>query len=121
MRYHADLPRGFTKTKLRHMRKRYHLDDEIQIHHVIPKAMKQNEVLQTFNYDIEAPYNLIFLPNLHGSRTLSTSRLTHQNGHPAYNNYVHDALSNCESHSEFVLLLIILHKGIRGKYQIPWL
>ena len=53
---------GFTKSKFKSYRKRYKLNNLVEIHHLIPKQHKNHPVILNCNYNIEDIYNFQFLP-----------------------------------------------------------
>jgi len=112
-RYHASLPRGFCKGRLRARRAQLGLRGRVDIHHIVPREFKGHPVLRRELYDVEAGYNLILLP-VHDSSGVRTRRPVHTNGHGAYNEFVHSQLSTCADTASLVALLWVLHSLCRG-------
>ena len=113
-RYHIDVPRGYAKSQLRHARRKWQLENKVQIHHVIPRTMKRSNMLRRFDYDIEAPYNLILLPTSFGASEINTTRLIHENGHPSYNEYISNSLINIDNRMDFCAPVDVSAQRIEG-------
>lgn len=96
---------------------RFNLHEKVQIHHIIPLEWKKHSSLLKHEYDIDAGYNLIFMPSKIGEKTINTVRRVHDGGHPKYNLYTKDLLDNEEDPFQ-------INKNIRKKIlnnqEIPW-
>ena len=97
----------------------------VQIHHVIPKSLKDHETLVKYNYDIESFENLVFMPSSEGHAFLglSKNRLIHDGPHKMYTQYVKSTLdlisSSCDLERLINSLRVILHSE-DGHSSIPW-
>ena len=112
-RYHPSVPRGFAKGHLRHTRERLGLSELVEIHHVVPREFRKHPAVCRFEYDVEAGYNTIFMPTFAG-RNLSTKRFIHSNGHSHYNRYAGEHLNRAVTWSQFLWVLVALHRYCRG-------
>lgn len=54
---------------------RFNLQEKVQIHHIIPLQWKSHANLILNEYDIDAGYNLIFMPSKFGGKTINTTRV----------------------------------------------
>ena len=115
-RYNQANPRGFSKARIRNIRRRYNLTGCIEIHHVIPREFSEHCILKKYGYLVEADYNTIPMPSFYtGGR-----RPAHNGGHVGYNSWVCVELDKCTSFTLFVLLITLLHRGSRGRVPVPW-
>ena len=73
-------------------------------------------------FDVEANYNMIFLPTHAGCRILNlrTERPIHDGGHMQYNIFVDQNLNECHTFTQFLIFITLLFKGLRGFKSIPW-
>ena len=122
MKFHHKTNHGFSKYKLRQKRKDYNLTGLLQIHHIVPKHLKNHNTLRKYNYNVEADYNLIFLPT---DKSIHTMRLResiplHSGGHDQYNIFSSSCLDSCESFATFIHILLILDAICKGKIIGPW-
>ena len=122
MRFHPVLPHGFSKSALRTRRSRHKWDGLVQIHHLVPRSLRDHPTLALFEYDVHAEYNLILMPTREGRDKLElrSRRPAHDGGHMSYNHFVAGGLDSCRTSVDFVLLLMLLHRGCRGLVSIPW-
>jgi len=120
MRFHPQLPHGFSKSSLRARRSRLGWDGLVQIHHVVPRSLRDHPTLARFDYDVHADYNLVLMPTREGRDALRSRRPAHDGGHMMYNHFVAGGLDSCCTPIDFVLLLMLLHRGCRGLVSIPW-
>ena len=97
---------------------RFNLQEQVQIHHIIPLEWKKHSSLLNHNYDIDAGYNLIFMPSKKGKKSINTVRRIHDGGHPKYNKYIQELLDNKEN--PFKINKIIRKKIINNE-EFPWL
>jgi hypothetical protein len=110
----------------RSLRTRFGLCGLIQIHHIIPKQWTTHPTVVASEYNIDAPYNLMFLPTderAHDTMFLSSDRLFHSGGHPRYNLHVKRPLDDLEGdyHDAVRHLARDLRRGIRhNPRSIPW-
>ena len=102
------------------MSQRKHLQEKVQIHHVIPRQFKSHPTLLMNQFDVEDGYNLIFLPV--GEEVLNTRRPVHFGGHPAYNEFCRLHLNDCHSQNDIYFLMIMLITFLKGKStcNLPW-
>jgi hypothetical protein len=112
--YHALLPRGFCKKRLRKARRRFDLAADI--HHVVPREFARHPVVRRYGYDVESGYNLVLLP----TRAYDGARPVHRGGHRQYNDMVRAHLDLCTTRTLFVFFLCLLHAGCRGRIRLPW-
>lgn len=111
------------KRHMRDTRRRYSLQDCIQIHHVIPKQHARHQTLAKFDFDIDGRYNLMFVPTRAGMQTMNlrTQRFIHDGGHMAYNRYVNTSLLDVTNEEELYELIRSLSQRIRhGDASLPW-
>lgn len=117
---------GFTKHKFKYYRKRFNLNNLVEIHHIIPRQHKNHPVIINTKYNIEDGYNLMFLPNEKGKIKLNLhpNRPIHQYGHYKYNLFIKEYLdflhkSNDYSNIDIINLNLYLRKNLRS-LKIPW-
>ena len=117
---------GFSKHKFKQYRKRFNLNNLVEIHHIIPRQHKNHPVIINTKYNIEDGYNLMFLPNENGKNKLNLheNRAVHQYGHYKYNLFIKEHLdylykSNNYSNIDIINLNIYLKKNLRN-LKIPW-
>tara|TARA_B100001741_G_scaffold264904_1_gene230117 strand:+ start:51 stop:407 length:357 start_codon:yes stop_codon:yes gene_type:complete len=109
----TNLFRGhFVKT-----RDKFNLQELVQIHHIIPREWKNHKNIKNYNYNINAGYNLIFMPNKYGITKLNTKRKIHDGGHPDYNLYVLSKLNQIEDPFQ---LSKELRFNLTNNVDIPW-
>lgn len=89
---------GIPKRKFTQIKRRYNLQDLVEIHHIIPKQFKNHPVLVDF--DIDDGCNLMLLPNTKGKVVLNTSRLNHRVGHVEYNRRIGEELDRIHFDSQ---------------------
>ena len=119
-RYTQGAPLGFSKAHLRHTRRRIGLTDLVEIHHVVPRELRDHPTVCAHGYDIEGDYNTLFVPSQRGGR-LGERRPIHTGGHMAYNAYVRTGLDEVTSPDSFVALLWVLFLASRGRRRdVPW-
>ena len=109
----------------RSLRTRLGLCGLIQIHHIIPKQWATHPKIVASEYNIDASYNLMFMPTderTRGILYLRRDRLFHSGGHPCYNLHVKRLLDDIDGDYESVLCLARdLRRSIRHKPRsIPW-
>lgn len=96
---------------------RFNLHEKVQIHHIIPLEWKKHSSLLEHEYDIDAGYNLIFMPSKMGKNSINTVRRVHDGGHPKYNLHIKELLDKNEDPFQ-------INKNIRKKIlnnqEIPW-
>lgn len=118
MRYDVRLPHGFSKQKLRDVRKYKEWKNLVEIHHVVPKEFKYHPTILKYKYDVEQPYNLILVPANHVSShflRLRSERPHHREIHnEGYNTFTRFKLDSCDNFDFFVVLIYILHRWSRG-------
>lgn len=112
-RYHTSVPRGFAISHIQRTRERLGLTELVQVHHVVPLELHNHSVLRRFEYDVDSDYNAILMPTLAG-RELSMKRFVPKIDHP-YQSYVTAQLREDLSFSEFLFLLVSLHRYCRGR------
>lgn len=117
---------GFTKNKFKNYKKRFSLNNLVEIHHIIPRQHKNHPVLLNTKYNLEDGYNLMFLPTEKGKFKLKLylRRPIHQNGHYKYNIFIKDYLdylyiNNNYSQIDIINLNRYLRKNLRS-LNIPW-
>lgn len=117
---------GFTKSRFKSYKKRFKLNSQIEIHHIIPREHKYHPVILNCNYNIEDGYNFQFLPTKLGELKLNlhTNRPIHINAHYQYNLFIYNYLnelynSNNYSKNDLIKLNIFLRKNMRD-IHIPW-
>lgn len=117
---------GLTKSKFKYYRKRYKLNNLVEIHHLIPRQHKNHPVILNCKYNIEDGYNFQFLPTKLGSSKLNlhNKRPIHEKGHYKYNLFIKDYLdylylSDNYSYQDLIELNKFLRKNMRD-IQIPW-
>lgn len=122
MRFASCPHHGFAKQGLRERRTALGWKGLAQIHHVVPRCLGDHHVVRGAGYDVEAAYNLILLPTREGTEglRLRAHRPVHDGGHMAYNAFCLEGLQSCANTVDFLLLLIVLHRGSRGWIQVPW-
>tara|TARA_B100000035_G_scaffold315414_1_gene335937 strand:+ start:7228 stop:7581 length:354 start_codon:yes stop_codon:yes gene_type:complete len=98
-------------------KKRFNLIEKVQVHHVIPLMHRDHKNLLYHNYDINAGYNLIFMPTEYGKKCLNTKRRIHDGGHLKYNKYVLELLDRNMTPFEINNLL---KNKIKNNEEIPW-
>lgn len=111
---------------LRAVRKRFHLDGLVQIHHVYPRQFRNHPALEDFHVD--SPENLVLMPTRRASESicLRKDRLIHDGGHPSYNRYVGKYLETVmhlppELRQKHILqTLLVLQKEMRHHTFVPW-
>lgn len=96
---------------------RFGLQEQIQIHHIIPLEWKRHKNLIKNGYNINGGYNLIFMPSTNGKKNIATIRRIHDGGHPEYNKYVYDLLQS--ETNPFEINKILRNKLINNE-EIPW-
>ena len=96
---------------------RFNLHEQIQVHHIIPLEWKKHRNIIKNNYNIDAGYNLIFMPTKYGKKYLNTIRRIHDGGHSEYNKYVYNLLN--EIHDPFEINKLLRNKIINNE-EIPW-
>lgn len=103
---------------MRFYRKRFGLHGLAQVHHVIPKEHRHHRALTAVGYNIDDRRNLVFLPTLAGAVTLALhhDRPCHENGHVAYNAYVHSLLDET---NDVNATLLSLRQSMRH-LDVPW-
>jgi len=117
---------GFTKFKFKNYRKRFRLNNLVEIHHIIPRQHKNHPVLLDTKYNLEDGYNLMFLPNQKGKMKLNlhSKRPIHQYGHYKYNIFIKEYLDYLYIENNYSKIDIInfnrfLRKNLRF-LNIPW-
>lgn len=105
----------------RELKKRYRIQGLVEDHHIIPKQFTKHHILEKYNYNISAPYNIMMLPNKKGQEFLNTNRLLHSGGHSKYNKYVEEKLEDIENEEDLDNLVQYLRLQMYGNpYNIPW-
>ena len=108
---------------LKHAKRRWHLENLTQVHHIIPLEFRQREVLA--DYDMDTGHNLMLMPNKEGKEVLRTDRAVHDGGHPFYNVYVGSRLRQLEKvngreRQERVRLLAAELRARIRENDVPW-
>ena len=96
---------------------RFNLHEKVQVHHIIPLEWKKHSSLLEHEYDIDAGYNLIFMPSKIGKKSINTVRRVHDGGHPKYNLHIKELLDKNEDPFE---INKIVRKKILNNEEIPW-
>ena len=96
---------------------RFNLHEKVQVHHIIPLEWKKHSSLLEHEYDIDAGYNLIFMPSKIGKKSINTVRRVHDGGHPKYNLHIIELLDKNEDPFE---INKIIRKKILNNEEIPW-
>tara|TARA_B100000401_G_C52813910_1_gene725620 strand:+ start:7395 stop:7880 length:486 start_codon:yes stop_codon:yes gene_type:complete len=111
-------------------KKRYkHL---VQDHHVIPKQLKDHELIKTISYDINSANNLVIMPTMQGisKLNLDPSLQCHYKGHTKYNAYVKHTLTTIYKsyhtldEKKYIFWLFYKYLKENCKYitsDIPWI
>ena len=92
-----DIYRYGSKDRKLHKKKYSRL---IQDHHIIPKEVKDHQLIKAVNYDINSCNNLLIMPTKEGVRKFSFNEnlQTHYKGHSKYNSFVKyhlDTIDKC--------------------------
>lgn len=98
--------------KIKH---RYSLHGKVQVHHIIPLEWKSHANLK--DYNIDAGYNLMFLPTKRGKIEINTIRRIHDGGHSKYNKFVKEQLDLEVDpyYLSYTLRDKLIHDG-----EVPW-
>jgi len=113
---------NFKKTK-----NKFNLHDLVEIHHIIPRQLKNHPTIVLSNYDIENGYNLMFLPSNKGKELLKLhdDRPIHTGGHIAYNYYLKGRLDTMLDQKKIDKIDLYnlnkeLRQELRHRKDIPW-
>ena len=118
---------NISKNNFKKIKRKFNLDDLVEIHHIIPRQLKNHPTIVLSNYDIENGYNLMFLPSNKGKETLKlhNDRPIHTGGHIAYNYYLKgrlDMMLDQKNIREMDLYNLNkeLRQELRHRKDIPW-
>jgi len=114
------------KSTFRSTRTERNLQGLIDIHHIIPRQLRNHPTIVLSKYNIENGYNFMFLPTNVGVDKLNIhkNRPIHIRGHPRYNSYVASVLDQMfleKQTSEYNMCK--LNKKLRQSMRhldIPW-
>ena len=101
---------------LKHYKRRFDVR-HVEIHHIIPKQFEHHPILKSYDYDTEARYNLMFMPD---KSSYHPMRRVHTGGHMYYNKFVETTLPSITSGAALIAFVAYLRHGCRNKYSIPW-
>ena len=65
MRYHSQVPRGFSRVGLK-------WEGQCEIPHIVPKSQATHPTLMRYDYDVEADYNFALVLTRAGVDTFSS-------------------------------------------------
>ena len=109
----------------RRCRKRFGLEEDVQVHHIIPKEFRYHPSVLSSNFKVDASHNLMFVPRGRVESNTKNRKLrlhpdrigNHEGGHSAYNSFVRDLLDQhgADPHS----LVPVLKQGVR-RGGVPW-
>ena len=102
----------------RRARKRFGLEEEVQVHHIVPNEFRYHPSVLSSNFKVDASQNLMFVPRGRVNERLHPDRIgNHEGGHSAYNAFVKDLLDahGADPHS----LVPVLKQGVR-RGGVPW-
>lgn len=118
---------NISKNNFKKIKRKFNLDDLVEIHHIIPRQFKNHPTIVLSNYDIENGYNLMFLPSNKGKEILKlhNDRPIHTGGHIAYNYYLKgrlDMMLDQKNIREMDLYNLNkeLRQELRHRKDIPW-
>ena len=94
---------------------KFKLNGYVESHHIIPRQWRYHKNLPK-SFDVDASYNLMFMPTYCGALVGNSTRRIHSGGHPAYNKYVETKLNNEE---DCRILIKNLKQEIRAG-NCPW-
>ena len=118
---------NITKINFKKTKRKFNLYDLVEIHHIIPRQLKNHPTIVLSNYDIENGYNLMFLPSKQGKEVLKlhNDRPIHTGGHIAYNYYLKgrlDIMLDLKKIDKVDLYNLNkeLRQELRHRKDIPW-
>lgn len=108
--------------QLKSIRNRFHLNNKVQIHHIIPREHRQ--YLRNIGHLESDPENLILMPTKYGMLTMNVreNRIIHDGEHPLYNKYVGMLLKNSVDEDYILMIQRNLRKRLQfSDPSLPWI